>query len=98
MTKESALVQYMMQLLRAEGFYVEKNHGSPFSTVGRPDLEGCARGHFFAIEAKTPTGVLSAAQMYQLQEIRHAGGITWVVRSKEEVKLALEILCALKTP
>ena len=81
---EGALVHEMMRKLRANGAYVEKNHGSPFSK-GRPDLEGCFRGLFFAIEVKLPGGKPTALQQYVLNEIEFAGGRSYLLYSVEEL-------------
>ena len=83
---ESALVGQMQQELRAHGAYVQKNHGSPFQRVGRPDLEGCLWGMFFAIEVKLPGKKPTAAQKRTLEEVYQAGGHSGVLRSIEELR------------
>lgn len=95
MPTETQLVARIMLMLERRGAYANKNHGSPFQRLGRPDIEGCLRGRFFAFEVKLPgksgkkrTG--SSRQERALEEIRTAGGYAAVVTSVEEV---MESLC-----
>lgn len=60
-------------------------------TVGVPDILGCFKGRFFALEVKKPTGRLSKIQAYQLDKVRNAGGIAARVDSLEDAKEALDI-------
>ena len=55
-------------------------------TVGVPDVIGCLKGRFFALEVKQPTGRLSKIQAYQSDRIRSAGGIADRVDSLKEAK------------
>jgi hypothetical protein len=43
------------------------------------DYLGCYRGIFFSIEAKAPGNVPTARQEYVMEDIRHAGGTTFVI-------------------
>ena len=60
-------------------------------TVGIPDVIGCLKGQFFALEVKQPTGRLSKVQNYQLAKIRKSGGIAERVNSLGEVKELLNL-------
>ena len=60
-------------------------------TVGVPDVIGCLKGRFFALEVKQPTGRLSKVQAYQLARIRLSGGIAERVNSLDEVKKLLNL-------
>ncbi len=91
MPTETQLVVRIMLWLERRGAYVNKNHGSPFQRMGRPDIEGCLRGRFFAFEVKLPmksgkkrTG--SSLQERALEEIRMAGGRAAVVDCMPEVE------------
>jgi len=53
---------------------------------GYPDIWGCLKGKFFAIELKTEKGRTSAIQEYEMKMIRKAGGRVAVCRSVDEVK------------
>jgi hypothetical protein len=63
-----------------------KYHGGPFGKRGVPDFLGHCHGIFFGIELKTPTGKLSALQIYAICQIQKAGGQAVVARSLDEVK------------
>lgn len=65
------------------------NHGSAFSVVGRPDLDGCVWGHHFGMEVKNEEGSLTKIQNFRLRELEKAGAIVGGVRSPED---ALKIL------
>lgn len=60
-------------------------------TVGVPDVLGCLKGRFFALEVKKPTGRLSKIQSYQLKKVRDAGGIAARVDSLEDAKKVLNL-------
>ena len=46
---------------------------------GVPDIVGCCRGYFFAIECKTKGNSTTALQERELQHIRDAGGQTFII-------------------
>ena len=66
-----------------------KEHGSPYSTAGLPDIICCIAGRFVAFEVKAENGRLTALQDRTLCRIRDAGGVAHVVRSLDEVKTIL---------
>jgi len=88
---ESRLSRRIMEALRGEDAFVFKVWGSDHTMVGLPDLVGCYRGKFFALETKMPDKRknTSVKQDYVMDLIRRAGGISQVVCSPEE---ALNIL------
>ena len=64
-------------------------HGIPdFITcvpkVITPDMVGKTIGMFVAIEAKTEKGKLSKFQSIQIEEIREASGVAFVIKGKPE--------------
>lgn len=61
---------------------------------GIPDILGCYKGHFVALEAKMPDGKLSARQELIMQRITDAGGISRTVTNPEH---ALGLLKKLDT-
>lgn len=73
-----------------EGVYCLRTHGGAFQIKGTPDVLGCARGRFFAIEAKrTSKDKPSAAQLYILGKFQDAGGQVFVShdpKAKEVIK------------
>ena len=54
--------------------------------MGVPDILGCLKGRFFALEVKKPTGRLSRIQSYQLLKVRDAGGIAGRVDSLDDAR------------
>lgn len=96
MTKqpESRLSRQIMDALRAEGAFVWKNHGGPTMMAGLPDIAGCYKGRFFAIETKMPGNEPTPIQRLRHSEIREAGGIVKVVKSVAE---ALTVLAHIDT-
>ena len=69
-----------------------KEHGSPYSTAGLPDIICCLGGRFLAFEVKTDNGKTTTLQDRTLSRIRNAGGVAYVVRSLDEVKSILRNL------
>lgn len=66
----------MMATLNAlSEVYCIRTHGGSFQQKGTPDIIGCAKGHFFTIEAKkTAREKPSEAQQYNLKKFKQAGG------------------------
>ncbi len=77
----------IQELLRAEGWFCFKVHGSEFMMAGLPDIICCAEGYFFGIETKEPgrEGNTSARQKLVHTKIRNAGGVAFVASSPERV-------------
>ena len=64
---------------------------SGYGRSGIPDIIGCYRGVFFAIECKAGDNKTTALQEMQLQKIRDAGGISLIINEEniEHVQAAL---------
>lgn len=89
---ETLLTEKIMKYLKSEGAWVVKYPGSAFGTTGTPDILGCLRGRFFAVEVKLPypsKHPVSKAQAYHIRKIREAGGIAGVACSVDEAKYVL---------
>jgi hypothetical protein len=84
---ETTLTARIVKMLRARGAYVNKNHGSRYQPRGRPDIEFCLDGRFWAFEVKLPGKQLTPMQHRTFTEIRDAGGRAFVVRSVEDASL-----------
>jgi hypothetical protein len=69
--------------LKAIGAYA---HWPVQMGMGEPclDCHGCYRGIYFAIETKKPGGKLTARQKITIDKIREAGGLVYVIDSKEQ--------------
>lgn len=89
--RESRLSREILTALRVAGAYAIKIHGSEFTTVGTPDIQGCYKGKFFALETKLPEKRSNTTPMQerQMQKVRLAGGVAQVVCTVQE---ALEVI------
>ena len=54
--------------------------------AGVPDIIGCYKGYYIAIELKTEKGKVAPIQHWVHEQIRKAHGVIWVCTSVEEVK------------
>lgn len=85
--KESRIVSQIVNWLEQQPhIWCFKVHGGAYQTKGIPDIVGCCRGQFFALEVKRPGGKTSKLQDYQMEQIVKAYGKTEVVISLVEVK------------
>lgn len=85
---EQTIQSKIIKWLEKEGFYVIKT--ITCNRAGVPDIIACAPGGLFvAIEVKTPTGRVSKLQEVHVRKINYTGGIAFIARSLQEVKLAL---------
>ena len=84
--REKSIENKIKSYLRTIGAYCVKYHGNQFSQVGVPDLLVCYKGRFLGIEIKNETGKTSPLQDVNIEQIKQAGGISFVARSLEDVK------------
>lgn len=83
---ESRLQRRIRKALEEEfpqSFWI-KIWSGPFQVAGFPDLLGCVKGRFIALEVKMPGEEPSAIQRHMMKLIKRAGGITSRVESVEE--------------
>lgn len=92
---EARLSRKIMEALRARGAFVFKVWGSEHMMAGLPDIIGCYRGRFIAVETKMPGGRLSQRQVYVIAKLRAAGARVVVAQSVSE---ALRVLDGEVTP
>ncbi len=69
-----------------------KEHGGPYGSSGVPDVICCYKGRFLGLEAKLPSGKLTALQSRTIEKINRAGGIARRVESVNDVRAVIEIL------
>ena len=69
--------------LKSIGAYFIKTHGDRFSRVGTPDIIACVNGHFVAVEVKAENGKPSDLPLYHLEQIRKAGGHSFLLYPKD---------------
>jgi len=83
------------RFLESEGcWYVKYWGGAVFTKVGIPDLLICCSGRFVAVELKSDTGRVTELQLVQIDRIREAGGMAYVLRPNkfEEFKILIRQL------
>ena len=79
MASEKLFENKIKAYLKSIGAYFIKTHGDRFSKVGTPDIIACINGHFFGIEVKAENGKPSDLQLYHLEQIRKAGGYSFLL-------------------
>lgn len=81
---ETNLVGHMMDWLVAGGGWWVKIHGSPFQRAGIPDIIGCYKGRFTAIEAKIEGNSPTLIQQEVMKLLKQAGARVGVAYTVEE--------------
>lgn len=94
---ESRLSRKILVAIRDEfgtDVYVWKQHGSEYMPAGMPDIVGCLRGMFFAIETKMPGKLshVSPMQSYTHDKLRAAGCEVLVCSSPQAAVAHLKAL------
>lgn len=90
MPNESSFVAKIKRYLKDRGAYCEKIWGGGFQSAGIPDIIGCYRGYFIAIEAKVGNNQPSEIQKIKIKNIIKSGGFAKVVWTLDEVKQLLD--------
>jgi Holliday junction resolvase len=82
--KESQFCLELKKSLRKYGWFI-KFHGGQFTEPGVPDLIGCIKGRFVAIECKVNGGQLSEHQRQQIANIQvYANGSSYVIMLQKD--------------
>lgn len=71
------------------GYWLNFHGGDPYMPRGIPDIIGCYRGRFVALEVKRPGEQPRAIQVVALKALKRAGAITAIVHSLDDVKEVL---------
>ena len=79
MKSEKAFEQKVKQFLNDNGCWVLKTWSNGIQRKGVPDLLTCVKGMFVAIELKAANGKPSSLQLWNVEQIRAAGGIAIVL-------------------
>lgn len=79
MTPEAKVKKRVVKHLKDLGAYYFYPVTGGFGRSGVPDIVGCYRGMFFAIECKAGKNKPTALQEVNIESIRRAGGAVWVV-------------------
>lgn len=94
MTPEAKVKKAVKAILTTAGAYHFAPPANGYGRMGIPDIVGCYRGYFFAIECKAGRGKTTALQELEIARIREAGGVAWVVNEEniEEIEKWLTTL------
>lgn len=80
MAQEKQFENKIKKYLKEHGAYFLKYWaGAQFTKSGIPDILACVNGYFVAIEVKAQNGKPSELQLYNIGQIRKAGGFAYVV-------------------
>lgn len=90
--RESDLKAVLRVFLLSRGVYFFSPMSYGYGRAGVPDIIGCYKGRFFAMEAKTIKGAMSAAQTRELELIHKAGGVAGVVRCIADAEELLRVI------
>ena len=80
MTPEAKVKKRVVNVLKENGAYYFFPATGGYGRSGVPDVVGCYRGVFFAIECKAGTNKPTALQEREMAEIHKAEGSAMVVR------------------
>ena len=79
MTPEAKVKKKVVDVLKKNNAYYFFPATGGYGRSGVPDIVGCYRGVFFAIECKAGANKPTALQEAEMRKIREANGITLVV-------------------
>lgn len=80
MASEKQFENNIKKYLKDHGAYFLKYWaGAQFTKSGVPDILACVNGYFVGIEVKAQNGKPSELQLYNIRQIRKAGGFAYVV-------------------
>lgn len=79
MAGEKNFENKIKKFLKENGCWFVKYFANRNTRAGVPDLLACVNGYFVAIEVKGTTGKPSELQLWNVEQIRNAGGIAIVL-------------------
>lgn len=82
MTPEKKVKNAVVAILKELGCYYFFPVTGGYGASGVPDIVGCFRGRFFAIECKAGKGKTTALQEKNIERIRANGGVAIVVNEE----------------
>lgn len=86
-TPEGRVKDAVRKILTEFGIYHFMPPGMGFGRAGIPDIIGCFRGQFIAIECKAGKGKTTALQDRELSAIRASGGMAMVINEDGLIEL-----------
>ena len=84
MAAEKNFENRVKKFLKEQGcWFIKYWGGGEFTKAGVPDLLICCNGYFLGVELKGPTGKPSELQLWNIEQIKKAGGIAMVLYPKD---------------
>ena len=83
MAQEKNFENKIKRYITDRGGWCVKFFANGMTKRGIPDLLCCVNGHFLAIEVKADNGKPSDLQLYQIEQIKRAGGSAMVLYPKQ---------------
>ncbi len=84
MAGEKNFENKVKKFLKDQGcWFVKYWAGGEFTKAGIPDLLICCNGYFLGVELKGPKGRPSELQLWNIEQIKKAGGIAMVLYPKD---------------
>lgn len=90
MQPESKLSRDIQKLIKFRGGYCWKVWGNDLTPAGTPDIVGCYKGRFIAVESKMPGNKPSTIQEYRMERMRIAGAKVIVAYNTAAVSAMLD--------
>lgn len=78
-TPENKVKRKVTEVLKKYDAYYFFPAMGAFGRAGIPDIIGCYRGYYFAVECKAGKGKTTALQEAEIEKIRKAGGKAFVI-------------------
>ena len=79
MAQEKVFETKIKKMLKDKGAYFVKFFANSYTRAGVPDVLACVNGYFVGIEVKAQNGHPSELQLYNAEQIRNAGGFSFIV-------------------
>lgn len=84
MADEKNFENKVKKFLKEQGcWFIKYWAGGEFTKAGIPDLLICCNGHFLGVELKGPKGKPSELQLWNIDQIKKAGGLALVLYPKD---------------
>lgn len=83
MAEEKNFENRIKSFLKSQNAWILKTWGGGMQRSGIPDLLCCVNGYFVAIEVKASKGKASELQLWNIEQIKKAGGIALILYPKD---------------
>jgi Holliday junction resolvase len=88
-TPEVKVKNRVKKILDEAGAYYFMPPANGFGRAGIPDIVGCHKGVFFAVECKAGKNIPTALQEREIRNIKNVGGYAWVINEANVEELSL---------